>query len=76
MLEKLRDKELSASMTKEAIIDQTSSMLSKSIPIVNAAKLQLQVKKVNELDLSLHQVRKVLKTDLSMTYRLAKTVPI
>ena len=69
MLEKLQDQELSASMTKEYITEQASSMLSKSIPIINAAKLQIQVKKVNELDLSLYQVRKVLRNDLGMTYR-------
>ena len=69
MLDKLKEVELSKSMIKDAIVDQASSFLAKSIPITHAAKLHVEVKKANDLDLSIHQVKKVLQSELGMTYR-------
>jgi len=53
MLDNLKEQEISKSMTKEAIVDQISAFLAKSIPITHAAKIQMEVKKVNDLDLSI-----------------------
>ena len=69
MFDKLREAELSKSLIKDAIVDLTSTMLAKSIPITHAGKIQMEVKKVNDLELSIEQVRKVLKTEMGMTYR-------
>ncbi len=41
MLDNLKEQEVSKSMTKEAIVDQTSALLSKSIPSTHAAKIQM-----------------------------------
>ena len=39
MLDKLREGEISKSLMNEAIMDQTSAMLAKSIPITHAGKI-------------------------------------
>ncbi len=51
-------------------------MLEHSIPIERAAKVQLEVKKLHDIGISLPKVRETLKMELGLGYRTAKKVPI
>ena len=51
-------------------------MLECSIPIEKAAKVQMEVKRLHHVELSLPKVRTVLKSELGLGYRMAKKVPI
>ena len=51
-------------------------MLERSIPIVNAAKIQTEAKRIHNVELSLPKVRGILKTELGLGYRMAKKVPV
>ena len=52
------------------------NMLERSIPIVNAAKIQTEAKRLHNVELSLPKVRESLKTELGLGYRRAKKVPV
>ena len=71
---KLREKE--AARSSQAVESVASKMLECSIPIENAAKVQMEVKRLHHVDLSVPKVGSVLKSELGLGYRVAKKVPI
>ena len=71
---KLREKE--AVRSSQAVESVASRMLECSIPIEKAAKVQMEVKLLHHVDLSLPKIHTVLKNELGLGYRMAKKVPI
>ena len=59
-----------------AIEEEADKMLKANKPIFRAQQVQAKVQKETELEVGLRFVQKVMRKDLSMGYRLAKTVPI
>jgi len=51
-------------------------MLERSIPIEKAGKVQMEVKRLHDVELSLPKIRAALKMELGLGYRMAKKVPI
>ena len=59
-----------------AIEEEADKMLKANKPIFRAQQVQVKVQKELELEVGLRFVQKVMRKDLSMGYRLAKSVPI
>ena len=60
----------------EAVKSIVKELLELSIPIVKAEMVVDKVKKQKGLDVSVYQVKKIMKDDLNMGYRLTKKVPV
>ena len=61
---------------KDAIEATAKDMLTRNKPIVRLQQLQEAVEENTGLDVSKNLVSQVLRKDLGLGYRLAKTVPI
>ena len=75
-LRALKQREKDVQIRHRAIEQVASELLEHSIPIDKAGKVQNQVKRRYDIDLSLPQVRTSLKQELGLGYRMAKKVPI
>ena len=51
-------------------------MLERFVPIQKAADVKKQVKLNHEIEVGTNDIRKILKQELGLKYRVAKTVPI
>ena len=76
MLEKLRQREVDDEQQKLAIEESATQMLAANQPIVRAAQVQSAVRRHANLEVSSKLVRQVMRKDMHLGYRLAKTVPI
>ena len=61
---------------KDVIKKVVTGMLENSITIVKADTVVEQVRKKENVEVTAHQVKTVMKDELGLAYRLAKKVPI
>ena len=75
-LQARRDKEQLEERKRIAIEDAVTTRLKANQQIVRAQQIQSIVEKEAELEVPLNLVRNVMRKDLAMGYRLAKSVPV
>jgi hypothetical protein len=61
---------------KDVIKKVVTGMLENSITIVKADTVVEQVRKKENVEVTAHQVKTVMKDELGLGYRLAKKVPV
>ena len=62
--------------TKEAIQKVVTRMLENSDPIVNADMVVKDVRRKEDIEVTIQQVRATMTDELGLGYRLAKKVPV
>ena len=60
----------------KAVQDVVKGMLANSVPIVKAEMVATQVMEVHHINVSIQQVRDIMREELGLGYRLSKKVPI
>ena len=60
----------------EVIETETKSILGRNLPIVRAQQVQLAIEEKNGLEVSLPLIRKVLRKEMRLGYRIAKDIPV
>ena len=69
-------KEKERNKMSEAIKRVVNDMLDKNVPIINADKVVKATREKENIMVTSHQVKTVMKDEMGLGYRLAKKVPV
>ena len=69
-------KEKERNKMSEAIKRVVNDMLDKYVPIINAEKVVKATREKENIMVTSHQVKTVMKDEMGLGYRLAKKVPV
>ena len=69
-------KEKERNKMSEAIKRVVNDMLDKNIPIINADRVVKATREKENIMVTIHQVKTVMKDEMGVGYRLAKKVPV
>ena len=69
-------KEKERNKMSEAIKRVVNDMLDKNVPIINAEKVVKATREKENIMVTSHQVKTVMKDEMGLGYRLAKKVPV
>ena len=69
-------KEKERNKMSEAIKRVVNDMLDKNVPIINADKVVKAKREKENIMVTSHQVKTVMKDEMGLGYRLAKKVPV
>ena len=69
-------KEKERNKMSEAIKRVVNDMLNKNVPIINADKVVKATREKENIMVTSHQVKTVMKDEMGLGYRLAKKVPV
>ena len=69
-------KEKERNKLSEAIKRVVNDMLDKNVPIINADKVVKATREKENIMVTIHQVKTVMKDEMGLGYRLAKKVPV
>ena len=61
---------------EEAVKSIVKELLEKSVPILKAEIVVENVKKKEGLEVSINRVKKIIKEEMGLSYRLTKKVPV
>ena len=69
-------KEKERNKMSDAIKRVVNDMLDKNVPIINADKVVKATREKENIMVTIHQVKTVMKDEMGLGYRLAKKVPV
>ena len=75
-LRKLKEKEKKEADTTQLIAETAEDMLERSIAIDKAATVRKAIRRQHNVDVSIDEVRHVLKHELGLRYHVVKKIPI